>query len=117
MRGDSGKARDQTRAHEAARRAARQAEAPDAGRAVWTLLYQLLLAGRANLQSAWGEFEVTPAQAHLLQELEPDRPVPMNELAGALGCDASNVTGLVDKLETRGLIERQTVRKDRRVKM
>src|SRR5262249_55408858 len=48
---------------------------------------------------------------------EPGRPAPMNELAGALGCDASNVTGLVDKLEARGLIERQTVRKDRRVKM
>lgn len=116
MRGDTGKAQHQTRARKSARGTGKQAEAPDAGRAVWKLLWQLVLGERANLHAAWAEFEVTPAQAHLLHQLEPDRLIPMNELAGALGCDASNVTGLVDKLEARGLIARQTV-KDRRVKM
>jgi DNA-binding MarR family transcriptional regulator len=33
-----------------------------------------------------------------------------------LVCDASNVTGIVDKLETRGLIVRQGAEHDRRVK-
>ena len=32
-------------------------------------------------------------------------------------CDASNVTGMVDKLEARGLIARQAAESDRRVKM
>jgi len=41
----------------------------------------------------------------------------MRGLAEALVCHASNVTGLVDKLEARGLIERRTDEHDRRVKM
>ena len=32
-------------------------------------------------------------------------------------CDASNVTGVVDKLEARGLVARQPDPQDRRVKM
>ncbi|MEP7347427.1 MAG: MarR family transcriptional regulator, partial [Gemmatimonadaceae bacterium] len=63
------------------------------------------------------DFDLTPAQAQLLLQLDPDRPVPMSELATTLGCDASNVTGLVDRLEERGLIERRSAEADRRVKM
>jgi DNA-binding MarR family transcriptional regulator len=41
----------------------------------------------------------------------------MGRLACALGCDASNVTGIVDRLEKRGLIERRPSERDRRVKV
>jgi DNA-binding MarR family transcriptional regulator len=41
----------------------------------------------------------------------------MGRLAQTLGCDASNVTGLVDRLEARGLVQRQPSRDDRRVKV
>ena len=41
----------------------------------------------------------------------------MGSLAEALACDASNVTGLVDRLESRGLIRRQPSAGDRRVKV
>jgi DNA-binding MarR family transcriptional regulator len=40
----------------------------------------------------------------------------MGTAAEALGCDASNLTGIVDRLEKRGLVERRTVATDRRVK-
>ena len=40
----------------------------------------------------------------------------MGRLAEALACDASNVTGLVDRLESRGLVRRQPSPEDRRVK-
>ena len=50
------------------------------------------------------EFDLTPAQGHALRSLDPEQPVAMSTLAEALLCDASNVTGIVDKLETRGLI-------------
>ncbi|NUP10402.1 MAG: MarR family transcriptional regulator [Polyangiaceae bacterium] len=63
------------------------------------------------------EFDLSAAQAYLLQTLDPSKPVPMSSLAGALSCDASNVTGLVDKLEARGFVERQPDPNDRRVKM
>ena len=40
----------------------------------------------------------------------------MTELAAMLACDNSNVTGLVDRLEARGLVLRRPAREDRRVK-
>jgi DNA-binding MarR family transcriptional regulator len=45
-----------------------------------------------------------------------DEPLPMGEAAGQLHCDPSNVTGLVDRLEKRGLIERVPSPSDRRVR-
>lgn len=62
------------------------------------------------------ELDLTPPQAHLLRELAPG-PRPMGELAGRLGCDASNVTGLTDRLEARGLLERRAAPGDRRKKV
>jgi len=44
-------------------------------------------------------------------------PVPMRALAGRLGCDASNVTGIVDRLEALGLAHREAAAADRRVKI
>ena len=41
----------------------------------------------------------------------------MSRLADTLSCDASNVTGLVDRLESRGLVRRQPSSHDRRVKV
>ena len=35
-----------------------------------------------------------------------EEPMPMGELARRLDCDTSNITGIVDRLETRGLITR-----------
>jgi DNA-binding MarR family transcriptional regulator len=46
-----------------------------------------------------------------------DRPIPMSELARLLACDNSNVTGIIDRLEERGLAERRNAAHDRRVKL
>ena len=51
-----------------------------------------------------------------LRSIEPDRLIPMGRLAEALACDASNVTGLIDRLESRGLVRRRPSADDRRVK-
>ena len=40
----------------------------------------------------------------------------MNEVADKLHCDPSNVTGIVDRLERRGLVTRRQLETDRRVK-
>jgi DNA-binding MarR family transcriptional regulator len=45
-----------------------------------------------------------------------DHPRPMRLLATAMGCDASNLTGIADRLEERGLVERRVDPHDRRVK-
>ena len=46
-----------------------------------------------------------------------DQPRAMSEIAGFLRCDNSNVTGIVDGLEARGLAERTASPGDRRVKL
>jgi len=46
-----------------------------------------------------------------------DQPRTMSEIATFLRCDNSNVTGIVDGLETRGLAERTPSPGDRRVKL
>jgi DNA-binding MarR family transcriptional regulator len=56
-------------------------------------------------------------QCHVLRLIEPDEPMPMGRLAETLACHASNVTGLIDRLESRNLIERRPSADDRRVKV
>jgi MarR family transcriptional regulator, organic hydroperoxide resistance regulator len=83
----------------------------------WKLLMKLFFTQRADLPTLAAEFELSPAQCHVLHLIEPDRPIPMGRIADSLACDASNVTGLVDRLESRGLIRRQPSSEDRRVKV
>jgi MarR family transcriptional regulator, organic hydroperoxide resistance regulator len=89
---------------------------PDAGDA-WQLLVQFFFAQRAHLPPLAAELELSPAQCHVLHLIAPGRPVPMGQLAETLACDASNVTGLVDRLESRGLVRRRPLETDRRVKV
>ncbi|MER7488137.1 MarR family transcriptional regulator [Streptomyces sp. NPDC126497] len=59
---------------------------------------------------------LTGAQAKLLSLLSLE-PLPMRKLAQRLKCEPSNVTGIVDRLEARGLAERRPDPADRRVKL
>jgi MarR family transcriptional regulator, organic hydroperoxide resistance regulator len=61
-------------------------------------------------------FELSPPQAHLLRLLGDGAEIPMSAMAGHLHCDASNVTGIVDRLEGRGLVARHADAQDRRIK-
>jgi DNA-binding MarR family transcriptional regulator len=57
---------------------------------------------------------LTEPQALLIRRLR--QPMSMGTAAEALHCDASNLTGIVDRLERRGLVERRALATDRRVK-
>ncbi|MEY2535648.1 MAG: hypothetical protein QOF29_3558 [bacterium] len=80
-------------------------------------MHELFHASRRRFLAVAAEFELSPPQVRALGVLDPERPVAMSELAGALHCDNSNVTGIVDRLEDRGLVERRSATHDRRVKM
>jgi DNA-binding MarR family transcriptional regulator len=88
------------------------AESPAAE--VWGLLRTLFQRQRRRFLSAASELDLHPAQAGALLQLAT--PLPMHELATLLGCDNSNVTGLVDRLQARGLVGRESGVEDRRVK-
>jgi DNA-binding MarR family transcriptional regulator len=83
----------------------------------WQLLVRFFFAQRSNLPALAADLDLSPAQCHVLHLIEPDREVPMGRLAATLACDASNVTGLVDRLESRGLVRRRPSDQDRRVKV
>lgn len=68
----------------------------------------------AYFESKVAELGLTMPQAELLMVLET--ALPMHEIAGKRHCDASNVTGIVDRLEARGLVERRVRPNDRRIK-
>jgi MarR family transcriptional regulator, organic hydroperoxide resistance regulator len=88
---------------------------PECG--AWELLVRFSFTQRANLPPLAAELQLSPAQCHVLHLIEPDRPLPMGQLAETLACDRSNVTGLVDRLESRGLVRRAAAEGDRRVKV
>ena len=70
----------------------------------------------ADFDEAATRHTLTGAQARLLSLLSLE-PLPMRKLAQKLKCEPSNVTGIVDRLESRGLVERRPDPADRRVKL
>ncbi|WP_030808153.1 MarR family winged helix-turn-helix transcriptional regulator [Streptomyces sp. NRRL F-2799] len=70
----------------------------------------------ADYEEAAAGHALTGPQARLLSLLALD-PLPMRKLAQRLKCEPSNVTGIVDRLESRGLVERRPDSADRRVKL
>jgi MarR family transcriptional regulator, organic hydroperoxide resistance regulator len=81
----------------------------------WQLLVRFFFAQREHLPG--GSCELSPVQCHVLHLIDPERPLAMSRLAEILSCDASNVTGLVDRLEARGLVRRRPSPEDRRVRV
>jgi DNA-binding MarR family transcriptional regulator len=58
---------------------------------------------------------VSMSQLHVLWLLQHHGAMPMNRLADMLGVSMSNATGIIDRMEGHGLIERVRVPKDRRL--
>ena len=94
-----------------------KATTESAAQEAWELVTELMMGQRGRMLAIAAEFDLAPAQVMALKALEPGRPRPMSELAAAMRCDNSNVTGIVDRLEARGLVERRPGVNDRRVKM
>jgi len=81
---------------------------------VTELVLELARRLHARCEEQVAQLDLTAAQALLLRQIGGARP--MGAIAGRMGCDASNLTGIVDRLEARGLVERRVNRADRRVK-
>jgi MarR family transcriptional regulator, organic hydroperoxide resistance regulator len=97
---------------ETSREAARAKVASEA----WVAMLQFFFAkGRPRMLELWREFDLMPPQQMVLGLL--DEPRAMGELAHHMHCDSSNITGIVDRLAERGLVERRAAEGDRRVKL
>ena len=81
-------------------------------------LYVELMMRRADrIQTLTSELELTPSQARALALMDPEKSLTMSELAQAVVLEPSNLTGVIDKLEARGLVKRGVAATDRRVKL
>jgi DNA-binding MarR family transcriptional regulator len=88
----------------------------DPGSEAWSLMHWLMVTNKRRLMAVGGEYELAPQQMIALRMLGSG-PRKMSELAQALFCDNSNVTGIVDRLEERGFVRREAADGDRRVKL
>src|SRR5215204_6038414 len=88
----------------------------DPGSEAWSLMHWLMVTNKQRFFVMAHEFDLAPQQMIALRMLGSG-PRKMSELAQALFCDNSNVTGIVDRLEERGLVRREAAEGDRRVKL
>lgn len=82
----------------------------------WMLL-QVAFRAKHGLMRLAEEHDLTVVQLHTLCIMNPKEAVPMSTISCALLCDASNVTGIVDRLLAQDYIKREEKPEDRRVKM
>jgi DNA-binding MarR family transcriptional regulator len=88
----------------------------DPGSEAWSLIHWMMVTNKQRFFAIGQEFDLSPQQAIALRMLGAG-PRRMGELAQALFCDNSNVTGITDRLEERGLVTRESAEGDRRVKL
>jgi len=70
---------------------------------------------RDPLSAMCEEGQLTPPQIHAVIWLGQDGPLTMGELARRVGITEKTITGLVDRLEEAGYLERERDRGDRRI--
>jgi DNA-binding MarR family transcriptional regulator len=63
----------------------------------------------------WPAGRLSLIHLHVLMLLADEGPQPMRALADTLDVSQASVTGIVDRMEQRGLVERQRDESDRRV--
>jgi DNA-binding MarR family transcriptional regulator len=89
--------------------------APTARRQLAELCFGVVRRLRSHAAELAAEHDLSFLQARALWRLE--QPLATGTLAERLGLDRSNITHIVDGLETRGLVTREAQRDDRRVKL
>lgn len=87
-----------------------------------TLLSELLEEFAAHSPAAvmrhmrqWPGGALSLVHVNVLAVLDIDGPMPMGGLAEALDVSQASATGIVDRMEQRGLVERRRIDDDRRV--
>ena len=82
----------------------------------WQLL-RIAINAKHGLMEIAEKHRLTVMQMYTLCLLEADKSIPMNSLSSMLNCDASNITGIVEKLFHLKYIKREENPNDRRAKL
>jgi len=84
---------------------------------VWQRMFAFLIDTEPHRSPVLGRHGLTPNDSRALFALDVAGGRTMGSLAEAWGCDASNATWVVDRLEKKGLAERRSLAGDRRVRL
>jgi DNA-binding MarR family transcriptional regulator len=90
--------------------------ASTAAREAWHLFWRIFMEDKRRRWAILSELGISPQQSMALSTLKPGEATPMSALADAMHADNSSITGVVDRLEAAGLVERRPDERDRRVK-
>ena len=80
-------------------------------------MMQVMFHAKHHMHEIAEKHGLTVMQSSMLAMLKDGEPLAMRVLSDSFMCDASNVTGLADRLEARGLVKRQDHPTDRRIKL
>jgi len=86
------------------------------GTKFYLALLEFLLNAKQHVVAIGADYGLSSVQVITLLLLDEQTPRPMKNLCLLFHCDASNITGIIDGLEQRGLVVRENDPNDRRIK-
>jgi DNA-binding MarR family transcriptional regulator len=89
--------------------------APHATRNIVWLIRRLMQAEEQYTKALEKTHHVTSAQLSCLLALYEKGPLPPSQIGRHIMVNSSTVTGIIDRLERKGLVERSRISQDRRV--
>ena len=84
------------------------------GRAVYSALRKTYRSLKNEFRVVMQENGLTWVQFHALYHIDREG-IAFNKLSEHLGCNASNLTGLIDRMIDKGIVYREQSKEDRRV--
>lgn len=88
----------------------------DQAEQAWRRMFDFLMRSSGTRMESLGKRGLTPNDSRALFLLDR-HGLPIGQLAGALNCDPSSATWIVDRLERAGMAERTSFAQDRRVRL
>jgi DNA-binding MarR family transcriptional regulator len=84
-------------------------------RAIVWLMRKLMQGGELYTKELNKTYQVSAPQLNCLLALHEHGPLPLSQIAKTIMVDSSTVTGIIDRLEVKGFVERSRTSPDRRV--
>ncbi|KGK90084.1 TrmB family transcriptional regulator [Desulfosporosinus sp. HMP52] len=82
---------------------------------VASLFQEVMMLFRSSMSKVFEDVGITPPQGMVLGILSKEEKLKINELSNKMNLSNSTVSGIVDRLEKQGMVERLRSESDRRV--
>lgn len=79
------------------------------------LFQEVICLLKQSMSKIFEDTDITPPQGMVIRILSHHNKMKISELSGKLGLSNSTVSGIIDRLENQGMVERQRSVEDKRV--